>query len=435
MYDRLVAANEYDLELYERAQGLFDAALARSAPCDRSSVAAMNEAAMNEIMGTDENAAVDLMRTCLSPSSFWVPEGMDHRSAWLEHVPFALWLVEALRPRLFIELGTHHGSSYFAFCQAVQRLQLGTRCYAVDTWKGDEHAGFYDDNVYQQVRKHHDHRYSAFSALIRSTFDEALGQFDDGTVDLLHIDGRHFYEDVRHDFESWLPKLSDRGVVLFHDTNVRERNFGVFRLWAELTAVYPHFEFTHGHGLGVVGVGSDLPARLRSLFGASHDQAAAIAIRAAYGRLGSAVTFQLAAEELASARLSVKTLESAADALRADLARQVQENARQVRENARQLQENAEQRAELARQVQENAGQRAELTRKAAESHALESRIQELVANGQELEARLARDSIQLRAMFASTSWRVTTPLRRVAEKAPAAAARLRRMLQPARWT
>ncbi|WP_155989619.1 class I SAM-dependent methyltransferase [Thioalkalivibrio sp. ALE19] len=249
----------------------------------------MDQRVDTERLTTPEERSIpegDLLRHCLSPASFLWPNYLES-SAWLDHGPFAFWLIDAHRPRTVVELGTHGGYSYFAFCQAVQALGTETRCYAVDHWQGDEHAGFYDDSIYERVKSYNDTHYSSFSRLVRSSFDDALQHFSDGSIDLLHIDGRHFYEDVKHDFESWLPKLSDRAVVLFHDTNVRERNFGVFHLWEEIRVEFPSFEFLHGHGLGVLGYGSDLSPGLRALFSAALDQKATMAIRDAYNRLGA----------------------------------------------------------------------------------------------------------------------------------------------------
>jgi O-antigen biosynthesis protein len=93
--------------------------------------------------------------------------------SWVGHIPFAFWLIDNARPEVVVELGTHSGNSYFAFCQSVQEHRLPTKCFAVDTWQGDEHAGYYGEEIYTEVLAHNQQYYSKFSALMKMTFDDA----------------------------------------------------------------------------------------------------------------------------------------------------------------------------------------------------------------------------------------------------------------------
>ncbi|MGW8390345.1 class I SAM-dependent methyltransferase [Pseudoduganella sp. HUAS MS19] len=197
----------------------------------------------------------DFKDSLLQAANF-TPISLQAPNSWCGHLPFAAWLVKQLRPALLVELGTHTGNSYFSFCQAAQEEDIAVKCYAVDTWQGDEHAGIYGQEVFEQVHVHNQDFYSGFSRLLRMTFDDAANYFADGSIDLLHIDGLHTYEAVKHDFDTWLPKLAPGAIVLFHDINVRERGFGVWQLWEELKEGYgEHLEFVHSHGLGVLRIG------------------------------------------------------------------------------------------------------------------------------------------------------------------------------------
>jgi Methyltransferase domain len=242
----------------------------------------------------------------LTPIAFQAPTHLTDIVSWHGQVPFAFWCIDVMRPRVFIELGTHKGDSYASFCQAVKELCLPTRCYAVDTWKGDEHAGLYDEEVFRVFEAQNAESYGAFSRLVRSTFDDAVGYFQDGSIDLLHIDGLHRYEAVKHDFESWLPKLSSSAVVLFHDVNVREREFGVWRLWGELCDRYPHFEFLHSHGLGVLAVGEHVAPAIKRLCGLGDKETEQV--RTIFARLGRTVSLT---SERSALMLQTATLETA----------------------------------------------------------------------------------------------------------------------------
>ena len=222
------------------------------------------------------------------------------QSHWAEHVPFAMWIISVLRPRLFVELGTFRGTSYCGFCQSIKRLGLPTRTFAVDTWKGDPHNGVNGPEILEELRGHHDPRYGTFSSLLEMSFDEAAQRFENGEIDLLHIDGYHTYEAVRHDYETWRPKLSDRGVILFHDVVEHMRDFGVWRFWDETRTQYPSFEFHHQHGLGVLAIGHDLPREIKEL--TSIDAEGAAHIRTFFHELGRRVSLAMERDVLAGER-------------------------------------------------------------------------------------------------------------------------------------
>ena len=230
------------------------------------------------------------------PIALRLPRRLTPHSGWLEHIPFAMLLVDLLRPRTLVELGTYFGDSYCAFCEAVLELGLDTRCYAIDTWRGDPQTGLYGPEVLAELRAHHDPLYGHFSRLLESSFDAALPEFPEASIDLLHIDGYHTYEEVKHDLEAWLPRMSPRGVVLLHDTQVSEGDFGVYRLWAEAKENYPHIEFPHGHGLGVLAVGSEQPAGIRALMDAPEDEA--VRILSLFAQLGRRLSLQVETDQM-----------------------------------------------------------------------------------------------------------------------------------------
>jgi hypothetical protein len=230
-------------------------------------------------------------------------------SAWVTHGPFAMWITSRLKPNLYAELGSHYEYSFFSVCQAMKELDYGGKAMAIDTWQGDEHAGFYSSKVFDYVKKVRDEKYPDIGVMTRSTFDEALEVVQNGSVDLLLIDGLHTYEAVLHDYETWLPKMSDRGIMMFHDIEVYGRGFGVFRIWEVLEKQYPSFSFKHGHGLGIIKVGSEATPvdELFNVDNETRDQ-----IRTVYEMLG----------EKAGVRRQVERLESSQTATRKKIERQ-----------------------------------------------------------------------------------------------------------------
>ncbi len=191
--------------------------------------------------------------------NFYAPSEMQIEiltpTAWGGHIPFMFCLMNFIRPKTYVELGTHYGASFFAVCQAIKFYNIDCHPTAVDLWMGDEHAGVYDESVYNDFTWIFNTKYGCKGTILREDFNKAVEKFEDQSIELLHIDGLHTYEAVKNDYTRWLPKVSRHGIILFHDTCVKDRGFGVWKLWDEIKDSHVSFNFRHTHGLGILAFG------------------------------------------------------------------------------------------------------------------------------------------------------------------------------------
>lgn len=83
--------------------------------------------------------------------------GISHPSyipmtAWLWRCLFLMRRVKVAPQKWIVNLVSHYGYYYFCFCEAVRQGGLETRCFAVDTWKGDEHFSMPKTNRLKLVK-------------------------------------------------------------------------------------------------------------------------------------------------------------------------------------------------------------------------------------------------------------------------------------------
>jgi len=208
----------------------------------------------------------------ITSNEITIPKRLVRPYGWIGHIPFLQWLIAELKPNNYVELGVHTGNSFCAAAESLKLAKPSAKAYAIDTWEGDHQASHYGEEVYLNISKYIKENLAENSLMIRKYFDDAVSDFQDNSIDLLHIDGLHTYEAVSNDFNKWLPKMSNSGVILFHDIAEKSADFGVWKLWSELKTRYTSFEFDHNHGLGVLMTGSKVPPSLAEISGYSTNE-------------------------------------------------------------------------------------------------------------------------------------------------------------------
>lgn len=127
-----------------------------------------------------------------------------------DHLPFLFSTVLAIKPKLIVELGVRGGESTFVFERAAKAV--GANLLSVDMNDCKNASSWPEWNF------------------VQSDDVAFAGQFGDycskknwqPQIDLLFIDTSHEYEHTKAEIQAWLPFVSEQGLVVFHDTNLKE---------------------------------------------------------------------------------------------------------------------------------------------------------------------------------------------------------------------
>lgn len=205
---------------------------------------------------------------------------------WWDNIPLAGTLMQITQPRIFVELGVCCGDSYMAFNQAARIVSPQTKLFGIDIWEPSEEFPTLRPDHHRLASFFTAHaKFEAQSKLIQKRFDDAIEDFATGSIDLLHIDGDH--REAEHDLDTWLPKLSSRAIVMFHDIILVGEKSSMTAVWPRIRARFPHFEFYHGTGLGLIATGPSVPYPLASIF--SETSQGSEKLRAFYALLGDLI--------------------------------------------------------------------------------------------------------------------------------------------------
>lgn len=236
---------------------------------------------------------------------FWRPRFLAG-SEFLHHLPFLFWLVDMQRPSVAVSFGVGDGVGYFGLCQAMDKLGADARCHGLDPRPESEGGPNRD------VRAYNEAQFADFSRLEARAPRDIVHQFADGSVDLMLIDmslDADLIHSLSHD---WTRKLSDRAVILFHDTQGRFASGPEQGLLQSLTQAYPVIAFHTGCGLAAVLHGQKRLDKLERLAEMDLGTPGYTEVHHVFARLGAANRHEwVARSETARAEAAVEQARSA----------------------------------------------------------------------------------------------------------------------------
>jgi hypothetical protein len=151
-----------------------------------------------------------------------VPGWFSHSNAYKSFVD------RAPNDATFVEIGTFMGRSTCCMGELIKNSGKNIKFYTVDTFAGSIGEEWHSD-IINQLSKNNSDLYQQFLYYVKqckvddfitpihSTSLDAANQFDDGSLDMIYVDGGHTYQEVFDDLTAWYPKLKSGGIIAGDD--------------------------------------------------------------------------------------------------------------------------------------------------------------------------------------------------------------------------
>ncbi len=166
-------------------------------------------------------------------------------------------IVENLRPKNVLEIGTANGGALFCF----SRLSSDDgNIVSVDLPEGKFGGGYEEWRIpfFESFKKNSQKlHFLRDDSHKDSTLESVIKYFNNQKIDFLFIDGDHTYEGVKKDFEMYGPLVKEGGVIAFHDIAEGSEEYvgGVPKFWKEVKEGRKFREFVDDWSQGGYGIG------------------------------------------------------------------------------------------------------------------------------------------------------------------------------------
>jgi predicted O-methyltransferase YrrM len=166
-------------------------------------------------------------------------------------------VVERVKPKAILEIGTARGGTLFLFCRIASK---NATIISIDL-PGGKFGGGYSEKRKFLYRQFAQLRQKIHLLMMDSHQGETLEQvktiLDGEKLDLLFIDGDHTYEGVKRDFEMYGSLVRQDGIIAFHDivSGPSASVGGVPQFWRENKDYYQSKEIVEAWNQGGYGIG------------------------------------------------------------------------------------------------------------------------------------------------------------------------------------